>query len=258
MEHLCSFETTVLAPKINKYALIIPVLNEGDRFLAQLTRIQSISPSVDVIVADGNSRDGSTNPTKLERLGVTTLLTIKKSRGVSDQLRVAYSWAIDSGYCGFVTIDGNGKDGVQAIDDFVSALDSGYDYVQGSRYLRGGKAENTPLHRLIGTRLIHSPLISLGARRRFSDTTNGFRAYSKQLLIDDRVRPFRCQFKKYELLFYLTVRAARLGFKIKELPVERIYPPHGPIPTKIRGFSSYIQLLYQTLAVVIGLFNPKD
>ena len=88
------------------------------------------------------------------------------------------------GYDGIVTMDGNGKDGVEAIETFVSRLQQGYDYVQGSRYRSGGRAINTPIDRTIAGRLIHAPLLSLAGRRCDTDTTNGFRAYSAGYLRD--------------------------------------------------------------------------
>jgi hypothetical protein len=33
---------------------------------------------------------------------------------------MAYAWALDEGYKGIVTVDGNGKDGVKAISSFVT------------------------------------------------------------------------------------------------------------------------------------------
>ena len=45
---------------------------------------------------------------------------------------MAYSWVLEQGYDGVVTMDGNRKDGVDAIPRFIAALDEGVDYAQGS------------------------------------------------------------------------------------------------------------------------------
>ena len=96
--------------------------------------------------------------------------------------------------------------------------------MQGSRYVPGGKGVNTPLSRHVGVMLLHAPLISLAARHRYTDTTNGFRGYSRRLLLDPRVQPFRDVFAAYELHYYLAIRAARLGLRVCEIPVTRVYP----------------------------------
>jgi len=57
-------------------------------------------------------------------------------------------------------------------------VDARYDHIQGSRFIDGGRGINTPLERLIAIRILHAPLISFAARRRHTDSTNGFRAYS--------------------------------------------------------------------------------
>ena len=176
------------------------------------------------MIADGGSTDGSLALDVLRAAGCRALLVKTGPGRLSAQLRMAYAWALDQGYRGVITIDGNGKDGVEAIDAFVAALDAGYDYVQGSRYIAGGRAINTPLDRKIAGRLIHAPLLSLAGRRWYTDTTNGFRGYSARYLGDVRVAPFRNVFERYALLFYLTARAGQLGYRTTEIPVTRAYP----------------------------------
>ena len=204
----------MLAPRRHDHALVIPVINEGDRIRAQLARLAAAAPPVDVVIADGGSTDGSLDLDTLHRLGVRTLLVKTGPGRLSAQLRMAYAWCLDEHYEGIVTMDGNGKDGVEAVAAFVAALRDGTDYVQGSRYVPGGVAENTPLDRHLAGRLLHAPLLSLAARHWFTDTTNGFRAYSARYLRDPRVAPFRDVFVRYELLFYLTVRASRLRYRV--------------------------------------------
>ena len=147
--------------------LVIPVINEGERIRAQLTRVQAAQLPVDVVVADGGSTDGSLAADFVTGAGVRAVLTKTGPGRLSAQLRMAYAWSLQEGYTGIVTIDGNGKDNVEAVSDFVARLEAGYDYVQGSRYRRGGKAQNTPLERALGNRLIHAPLLSLAGRHWF-------------------------------------------------------------------------------------------
>ena len=85
-------------------------------------------------------------------------------------------------YKSMITIDGNAKDNVKDIFKFIEKLENGFDYVQGSRYIKGGISKNTPLDRYLGTRFIHAPIMSFFSKNRFTDTTNGFRAYSSLAL----------------------------------------------------------------------------
>lgn len=250
------FEIALYGKPSHRHALVIPVINEGERIRGQISRIAKASLPVDVIVADGGSSDGSLDAALMREHGVTAVLTKTGPGKLSAQLRMAYSWCICTGYEGIVTIDGNGKDGVAAISDMVAKLDEGYDYVQGSRYLPGGRAENTPFQRTLANRLIHAPLLSLAGRHWFTDTTNGFRAYSRRYLLDPRVQPFRDVFREYELLFYLTVRAGQIGMRVAHVPVERTYPRNEATPTKIDSFSKKFGVLRQTFDAATGRFAP--
>jgi glycosyltransferase involved in cell wall biosynthesis len=257
VRELPEFDEFVFLPKRHDFALVIPVINEGERIRAQLQRIHTLAPDVDVIIADGGSTDGSLEHDYLRAMHVRTLLVKRGPGKVGAQLRMAYAWALDQGYSGIVTMDGNGKDGVEAIERFVDKLEKGYDYVQGSRYVRGGKAINTPLDRKIGGRFIHAPVLSLAGRSWYTDTTNGFRGYSRQYLSDPRVNPFRAVFDRYQLLFYLTVRAGQLGYKVTEVPVTRAYPANEPPPSKIGGFRGKAEHLLEVLEVAFGRYHPK-
>ncbi|MCK0098213.1 glycosyltransferase family 2 protein [Qipengyuania sp. S6317L1] len=253
---LPSHEEAIYAPKAHRYALVIPVINEGQRIRGQLSRIKEAQLRVDVIVADGGSTDGSLDADFVKPVGVRAVLTKTGPGKLSAQLRMAYAWALREGYEGIVTIDGNGKDGVEAVTQFVAKLEEGCDYVQGSRYLPGGEAENTPLERTIANRLIHAPLLSLAGKHGFTDTTNGFRAYSARYLTHPDVAPFRAEFEVYNLLFYLTVRAGQLALKVDHVPVVRRYPQDGKVPTKIGGLASKLALLGETVRAATGGYTP--
>lgn len=242
--------------KRHDHALVIPVINEGQRIRDQLKRLLEAQPPVDVVVADGGSTDGSLGADFVASVDVCTVLTKTGPGRLSAQLRMAYAFCLQQGYSGIVTIDGNGKDNVEAVANFVAKLKDGYDYVQGSRYRPGGAAMNTPLQRTIGNRLIHAPLMSLAGRHWFTDTTNGFRGYSRRFLLDPRVAPFRDVFVSYELLFYLTARAGQLGYRVCEIPVRRSYPIGMATPTKISGVSAKLGIMTQLFKAALGRYHP--
>ncbi|MFQ3671145.1 MAG: glycosyltransferase family 2 protein [Verrucomicrobiia bacterium] len=242
-----------------RYAICVFVINEGERVRAQLNRMKSICAGlVDVVVADGGSTDGSLDSAFLEGAGVTALLVKTGPGRLSAQMRMGLAWCLSRGYEGCLTIDGNGKDGLEAIPRLVQLLEEGWDHVQGSRYLAGGHHENTPWLRHWGVQLVHAPLISLAARFRYTDTTNGFRAYSRRLLEDPRVQPFRDCFMGYELHYYLAIRAARLGFRCCETPVSRVYPAHGKTPTKISPLRGNLLVLKTLLLTCLGGYDPPS
>ena len=252
------FECTELSPKKNTYCLCIPVINEGERIRKELERAKAagIDQIIDIILCDGGSTDGSVAPELLRTLGVNTLLTKLEKGKQGTQLRMGFWWALQRGYEGIVTIDGNNKDSIEDVPVFIQKLQEGVDFVQGSRFIKGGKAINTPPIRYISVRLLHAPVISLAARHWFTDTTNAYRAYSKRYLTDDRVQPLRDIFVSYELLAYLSSRATQLGMSACEVPVTRAYPKTGKTPTKISFFKGNYELLKVLFRNLFGYYCP--
>lgn len=253
---LPNYVTSELAPKQSKYCVCIFVINEGKKIRTQLERMVEISKNIDVIIADGGSTDGALELEFLKSVYVRTLLTKQDKGKLSAQMRMAFAYALIEGYEGIITIDGNNKDDPSAIPLFVEALEQGYDHIQGSRFIPGGKAVNTPWERYWAVRLIHAPLISLASNFKYTDTTNGFRGYSRQLLLDSRVAPFRDVFSVYELHYYLAIRSIRLGYQGKELPVTRSYPNKGPTPTKISPLKGNLIVLLTLFKACLNQFNP--
>lgn len=252
------FQCTEYMKRKNDYAVLIPIINEGNRIHKELKRCcqAGISKYADIIICDGDSTDQCTEESILRKLKVNTLLVKKDTGKQGAQLRMGIWWALQRGYRGIITVDGNNKDSVEDIPYFIEKLQEGYDLVQGSRFVKGGKAINTPIIRLLAVRLLHAPVISLTARFHFTDTTNAYRGYSAKYLLDQRVKPFRDIFMTYELLAYLSVRATQLGYKACEIPVIRAYPRKGKVPTKISFFKGNKELLVILLKNLFGVYNP--
>ncbi len=252
------FFSTEFAAKTQDYVVLIPIINEGDRIHKELKRAKdsNVSTYADIVICDGDSKDGSTEETILRSYNVNTLLVKKDAGKQGAQLRMGIWWALERGYKGIITIDGNNKDSIEDVPRFIEKLEQGYDFIQGSRFLRGGQAINTPVIRLVSVRLLHAPIISLTAHHRFTDTTNAYRAYSRRYLEDERVQPLRDILMTYELLAYLSVRATQIGMKVCEVPVTRAYPRKGKTPTKISFFKGSYELFRILLKNSRGDYNP--
>jgi glycosyltransferase involved in cell wall biosynthesis len=246
--------------KSSSACVLIPLINEGERIKSLVRHMHAlgIPAQADIIFVDGGSTDGSLDRIIHEPLGVRGIITKTGPGKLSAQLRCGYAAALDEGYEHIVTIDGNDKDDPKAIPAFIAALREGVDFVQASRFVKGGIAENTPLVRWIAIRLIHAPALSLASGFWWTDTTQGFRGYSRRLLTDPRVNIFRDCFNRYELLAYLSYRAPRLKFRCIELPTARRYPAEGKVPTKISAVRGNWDLIITLAKTCLGKFNPRD
>lgn len=253
------FDETIFFEKKSKYCLLIPLLNEGERYFRQVEKMKQNGTfdKVDVIICDAGSKDGTTEHEFLKSAGHRALLVRKGKGRYSTDIKMGYYWALRQGYEGFITVDGNDKDNTDAVDLFVQALERGFDYVQGSRFIKGGKGINTPAVRYWAMKLINEPIMTFCARKHLTDTTNGFRAYSKKFLKDKRVLPFRECFWGYELIYYLPIRSCRLHFKTCEVPVVRAYPK-GEVPSKVGGLKGNIYQMSILYHCIWKHYNPES
>ena len=246
-----------IKPKSSDYCVCVFVINEGERIQKQLKLMKKYSKDIDIVVADGGSTDNSLEKGFLKNQSVRALLTKTGKGKLSAQMRMAFAWALNEGYKGVVVVDGNGKDDITAIPDFVKLLKDGYDHIQGSRFIEGGKAVNTPLSREIGLHFMHAPLISIASRKRHTDTTNGFRGYSADLLSDEDIAIFRDVFMTYELHYYLAIESSRRKqYTTIETPVTRTYPKKGKTPTKISPIKGNLHVLSVLFKAVAGKYKP--
>lgn len=255
--HIPKFDLPLWSGRKHSFCIVIPVINEGGRIKNLLDRMMeyNISEVADIIIIDGGSTDSSLDLGMLNDKGVSGLLVKDDAGKLSAQLRCAYAFALEQGYEGIITIDGNDKDDPIAIPKFIDALKNGYDFIQGSRFIPGGIAENTPKIRHFAIRFIHAPILSLFAKFHWTDTTQGFRAYSREMMLDSNVAPFRDVFSSYELLAYLSYIVPRLGYRCVEIPTTRRYPATGGVPTKISGVKGNWSVLKVLFLACFGSYN---
>jgi dolichol-phosphate mannosyltransferase len=253
-----AYNVTLWNEKKQDACVVIPVINEGNRIISLLTKMNTLNIHniADIIIVDGGSTDGSLEIENLLKLNVTGLLLKTGTGKLSAQLRCGYAFVLEKGYKNIITIDGNDKDDPAPIPEFIDALNRGYDFVQASRFVNGGVAVNTPKSRDFAIKYIHAPALSIASGFHWTDTTQGFRAYSSKLLLDERVAPFRDIFMTYELLAYLSYIAPKLGFRCIELPTSRIYPD-GEVPTKISSFRGNLDVLKILFKSCLGVYNVK-
>lgn len=248
-------ELTNLKDKQREYCVIITVWNEGERIQNQLREMQSQLTYVDIILADSYSNDGVLAEPFLQEMNITALLQTHE-RGLGCALRMGIAYALNKEYKGIITIDGNGKDGVEAIEIMVKKLEEGFDCIQASRFIKGGKHFNTPLERYIGVRYVIAPILALGCGFWFTDPTNGFKGLSRDYLLHPKVQPLRHVFKKFNMQYYLNYRAPKIGLKTTEIPASRGYPADGSIPTKIHGFKTRFTIIWELILTSFGRYNP--
>ncbi|MEI8344941.1 MAG: glycosyltransferase family 2 protein, partial [Candidatus Omnitrophota bacterium] len=174
--------------------------------------------------------------------------------GVGAAIRTAIGYGRRNGFDILVILAGNDKDRPSEIARLTDPVKKdGYDFVQGSRYLPGGEFGCMPLYRQFSTRWLHPMLFSLIAGRRITDSTNGFRAIRLGCFDDKRIDIDQPWLDHYELEPYIFFKFIKLGYKVKEVPVTKIYPPKALGYTKMKPITGWWSILRPIVLLGLGL-----
>ncbi|MFC1453214.1 glycosyltransferase family 2 protein [Verrucomicrobiota bacterium] len=205
----------------------------------------------EVAVVDDGSSD---NTAAVVRDKGATLLTHEIRRGAGAAIRTAIGYARENGFGILVILAGNDKDRPAEIPRLTGPIrNEAYDFVQGSRYLAGGRYGKMPVHRRLATGFVHPWLFSIAVRRRITDSTNGFRAIRLSLFDDPRIDIGQDWLDHYELEPYLFYKAVRLGYRVTEVPVTKIYPPKSLGYTKMKPFTGWWSIVKPVVYLALGL-----
>ena len=223
--------------------------NEGEKIRRTLAR-HPRPRAYDLLVHDDGSTDGA-----LDQVGPDVIvLRNPVNQGIGSAMKRVFQYALDHGYDVLVIQAGNDKDDPLEIPALLAPLQSGSaDFVQGSRYLGGGGYDNMPRYRVFATRVVHPLIFSLAARKRVTESTNGFRAFRTAILRDSRIDWRQDWLDRYELEPYLMLKAIRLGYRHVEVAVTKVYPPHQQGYTKMRPGIDWWSIVRPVVYLGLGL-----
>lgn len=235
---------------MKKYLVGTCVLNEGEKIKAVIEKFNDYV-CYDVLIIDDGSTDGALEGLQLPE--EVKIIRHSSSKGAGYGVREIFDYAREQGYEAVFFVSGNNKDCPEDITKLIKAIEQGYDLIQGSRYCPGGHYGRMPFYRTMATRFLHPWLFSLITGRRVTDSTNGFRAVRLSMLDDDRIELTQDWLDQYELEPYLYYKAIKLGYRVTEVPVTKIYPPKKQGYTKMKPFSGWWSILRPLVLLGLGI-----
>lgn len=230
--------------------VIAPCFNEEKKIGLVVERVLYTGIADEILVVDDGCTDDSVAVAR--NLGAT-VLSLGKTLGVGAALRTGFEYAASR--CDvIVVIAGNNKDEPAEIPRLLCPIaDKRVVFVQGSRFLAGGRyGGDMPNYRKIATRL-HPLLFSLMTGKKVTESTNGFRAFRVSLLGDKRIRLDQSWLNGYELEPYLLYKVVTLGHPFCEVAVTKIYPRKALGYTKMKPFTGWWEILRPLMLLRLGI-----
>jgi dolichol-phosphate mannosyltransferase len=201
-----------------KALVIVPTYNEAKNLPLIVPQILAQDDRVEILVIDDNSPDGTGRAADelAQREPRVHVVHRDGKRGLGTAYRAGFRWALERDYEYVFEMDCDFSHDPRHVPEFLAAaLDA--DLVLGSRYLDGRvTVVNWPM-----PRLFLSYCANIYARvvtgLKVCDATGGFKCFRRRVLeaIDlDAVRS-----NGYAFQIEMSLRAARRGFRIKEIPI---------------------------------------
>jgi dolichol-phosphate mannosyltransferase len=204
-------------PGVGRVLVVIPTYNESDNIRPIVDRVRRAAPAVDILIADDNSPDGTGDIADELAAGDSQVHVLHRpgKQGLGAAYIAGFAWAREHGYDAVGEMDADGSHAPEDLPRLLAAAREA-DVVIGSRWVRGGKTVNWPVHRLLlsrGASLYTRLALSLPLR----DATAGYRLYRMPVL--DKIEVDTVESQGYCFQIDLGWRSYRSGFRIAEVPI---------------------------------------
>jgi glycosyltransferase involved in cell wall biosynthesis len=197
-----------------RVSVVIPTLNEEDNVAWVLSRLPDFIS--EVILVDGRSTDRTVEVARATRPDIRVVLETQPGKGAA--LRAGFA-AATGDY--IVMIDADGSMDPAEITRFVAALQSGCEFVKGSRFATGGGTADMSRVRQLGNAALREA-VNVLYRTNFTDLCYGFIGFRR-----DRLEALRLDSHGFEIETEMIARAVVASLRIGEVPSFEAERRHG-------------------------------
>lgn len=172
----------------SKLLIAIPCYNEAEalrKTVQGIIQVKNQIPNTDVVVIDDGSTDHS-----MEMISDIDVLIVRHpvNLGLGASFKSAMNLMLLGTYDFLITIDADGQFLASEITSLFHTIEgSQWGLVTGSRFLPDSDVEGMPTTRKIGNKA-YATLLQLLTRMNLSDVSCGFRAYSREALLNLNLR----------------------------------------------------------------------
>jgi glycosyltransferase involved in cell wall biosynthesis len=188
-----------------RVSVVVPTLNEERNVAWVLERLPEVVD--EVILVDGRSTDRTIEVARGACPDIRVVLETQPGKGAA--LRAGFA-AASGEY--IVMIDADGSMDPGEIERFVEALQSGYDFVKGSRFAEGGGTVDMSPVRRLGNGALRTA-VNVLYRTNFTDLCYGFIGFRRE-----RLGALRLDSQGFEIETEMIARAVIASLRISEVP----------------------------------------
>jgi dolichol-phosphate mannosyltransferase len=209
----------VVVPSVESPRILVSLAtyNERDNLAPLLAEIQKIAPSVELLVIDDNSPDGTGQLADELAANNPRLHVLHRAGklGLGTAILAGMHYALEHDYDLFVNMDADFSHHPRYLPAMLAGMER-HDVMIGSRYVPGGGSENWPLSRQIMSRSINA-LVALLMRIPARDCSGGYRCYRVAKLRQARLDQVIS--RGYSFQQEVLYRCRRASCKIGETPI---------------------------------------
>lgn len=205
--------------------IILPTYNERENITIMLESVSDVIATIpkvsfSILVVDDASPDGTKNAVAAFQTSHKNVYLLSgKKEGLGKALLRGMTYAVETLHADIlVQMDADTSHDPKVLPQFIQKLNSGYDFVVGSRYIKGGSIPaNWGIHRKIYS-VIGNTFVRFGlGKSEVHDWTGGYRAFyvSYYKKAKDIVSPFSGYVFQIAFLYTALTYGARVG----EVPI---------------------------------------
>lgn len=224
----------------DKIFVVLPAFNEEGKIGRVVAKVKNINIVDEIVVIDDCSTDATYN--EASSAGAVVIRQ-KKNMGVGAAIRSGINYGRENNFDICVILSGDDQHEPKEIKRVVGPIiNNNYDFIQGSRRMKGGRVVDDRLFRRVTTQL-YSLLFSLLVARRITDATNGFRAFKLSVFDNPEINIEQSWLDRYELEPYILFKVLKnKNIKIKEVPITIYYHGERKQFTKMKPFRDWWRL----------------
>ena len=203
---------------MNKGLVIIPTYNEKDNVHGIVEAALAQGPTIDVLVVDDNSPDGTGNIVEEMSKGQPRVHLLRRAGklGLGTAYIAGFKWGLPRGYEFLIEMDADFSHDPREIPNLLKKIETA-DLVLGSRYTEGAiRVVNWPLSRLILSKGA-SYYVRVITGLPVMDPTGGFKCFRRRVL--EAIELDSVRSNGYAFQVEMTYKAWMKGSQIAEIPI---------------------------------------